>query len=154
MFVRLTFDERMTIVAAEAVTQSGPYASCGGGAASYANLVGLRIRPGFLREANARMAGPNGCTHLREMLQEIATTALQTMWPVRSRRRAETAETPDQAAAREKADEDRDAHRMLNTCHAYAADGAVVEQRWPHLFTGDVVPMREAQLSGAATRVV
>ncbi len=158
MFVRLTFDPRMTILAAEAVTEAGPYPICGGGAASYANLVGLRIRPGFLREANSRMAGPNGCTHLREMLQEIATTALQTMWPARSRLRAETKE---EAEAREKANDARDAARMLNTCHAYSAEREVVEQRWPHLFTGPVVPLREAQhesgreaqLSGADTRV-
>ncbi len=161
MFVRLTFDDRMTIVAAEAVTEQGPYANCGGGAASYANLVGLRIRPGFLREANARMAGPAGCTHLREMLQEIATTAFQTMWPARARRR--DSETPEAAAARAQANEERDAHRMINTCHAYAADGAVVKARWPNHFTGDVMPLREAQraqkiaedqLSGAATSVV
>ncbi len=145
MFVRLTFDDRMTIVAAEAVTEKGPYRNCGGGAASYANLVGLRIRPGFLREANARMAGPHGCTHLREMLQEIATTALQTMWPARARRSA--METEAEAAARAKVNEERDAHRMINTCHAYAADGAVVQERWPHHYTGDVVPMREAQLA-------
>ena len=162
MFVRLTFDPRMTIIAAEAFTETGPYAICGGGAASYANLVGLRIRPGFLREANSRMAGPNGCTHLREMLQEIATTALQTMWPTRSRR---TAETPEEAEAREKANDARDADRMLNTCHAYSAEREVVEQRWPHLFTGPVTPPREAQhepghehaheaqSSGADTRV-
>ena len=147
MFVRLTFDERMTIVAAEAVTEAGPYMTCGGGAASYATLVGLRIKPGFLREANARMAGPLGCTHLREMLQEIATTALQTMWPVRSRRNAET---PEQRAAREKTLDDRDAHLMLDTCHAYAATGPVVQQRWPHLYTGPGSARElEDQLSGA-----
>ncbi len=144
MFVRLTFDERMTITAAEAWTKTGPYDICGGGAASYANLVGLRIRPGFLREANARMAGPHGCTHLREMLQEIATTALQTMWPVRSRRRKEQGKGDD------------DDTRMLNTCFAYASDGVVVEQRWPHHYTGPVMPMREAEMAGqsagAATR--
>ena len=160
MFVRLTFDDRMTIIAAEAVTETGPYAICGGGAASYANLVGLRIRPGFLREANARMAGPNGCTHLREMLQEIATTALQTMWPVRARRNK--TETPEEAAAREQANHARDAARMLNTCHAYSGEREVVQQRWPHLYTGPVVPLREAQLeagreaqlSGADARAV
>ena len=89
MWVRLTVDDRMLIVGAEACTDHGPYETCPGGAASYGRLVGLRIQPGFLKEANARMAGPAGCTHLREMLQEIATTALQTMWPAQARRRAE-----------------------------------------------------------------
>ncbi len=125
MWVRLTVDERMEIVAAEACTDHGPYATCPGGAESYGRLVGLRIRSGFLREANARMAGPAGCTHLREMLQEIATTALQTIWSVRSQRRAAAGQQDDDGAA-----------RMLDTCHAYAADGPVVRARWPHLYTG------------------
>jgi hypothetical protein len=144
MRVRLTFDERMTITAAEAVTDTGPYDACPAAAASYANLVGLRIRPGFLREANARMAGPAGCTHLREMLQEIATTALQTVWAIRAERAAEA-----RAAEGRPAD---DGSRQINTCLAYAADGEVVRQRWPAHYTGPVVPLREAaELARAET---
>jgi hypothetical protein len=140
MWVRLTFDERLTIVAAEAVTDAGPYGLCGNGAASYANLVGLRIRPGFLKEANSRMAGPAGCTHLREMLQEIATTALQTMWPVRARREAAARAAGGETGRMQDAD---GSARLLNTCRAYASDGPVVQRRWPHLYTGPVTPMRE-----------
>ncbi len=138
MWVRLTVDERMEIVAAEACTDHGPYSVCPGGAASYGRLVGLRIRSGFLREANARMAGPAGCTHLREMLQEIATTALQTIWSVRSRRRKAAGQPEDDGAA-----------RMLNTCHAYAADGPVVRERWPHLYTGEAATALAAEVSRA-----
>jgi hypothetical protein len=140
MLVRLTFDERMTIVAAEASTEVGPYDRCAGGAASYASLVGLRIRPGFLKEANARMAGPAGCTHQREMLQEIATTALQSMWAVRSRREAAARAAGGQV-------EPENPHRLLNTCHAYASDSPVVQERWPQYYTGPVVPIREAELA-------
>ena len=137
MWVRLTVNDRMVIVAAEAVTDHGPYHSCGGGALSYANLVGLRIQAGFLREANARMRGPAGCTHLREMLQEIATTALQTMWPVRERR-AEAARAAARAAgaAMPERDEADGSARLLDTCYAYASDGQVVQERWPQHFTG------------------
>ena len=135
MWVRLTVDDRMTIVAAEACTDHGPYTTCAGGGLSYARLVGLRIQSGFLREANARMAGPAGCTHLREMLQEIATTALQTMWPVRARRSRAT--EADKEATERRADADGSS-RMLNTCIAYASNGPVVQQRWPHLYTGPI----------------
>ncbi len=133
MWVRLTVNDRMVIVDAAAVTDHGPYNTCGGGALSYANLVGLRIQAGFLREANARMRGAAGCTHLREMLQEIATTALQTIWPVRERR-AEAARAAG-AAVPERVEADGSA-RLLNTCHAYASDGEVVRERWPHHYTG------------------
>jgi hypothetical protein len=129
MWMRLTIDEHMKIVAAEAVTDHGPFENCGGGAASYAGLVGLTIRPGFLRAANERIGGTAGCTHIREMLQQMATTAFQTMWPVRSRSKAKAVETeaPDAKAAEA---------RMLNTCFAYSSDSPVVRRRWPHLYTG------------------
>lgn len=143
MWVRLTFDERMTILDAEACTDHGPYLACAAGAAAYERLVGLRIRSGFLREANARMAGAHGCTHHREMLQEIATTALQSMWPARERRikAARAAAVPEAEAlmaAKAKEAEAREASRMIDTCIAYAADGAVVRKRWPELATSDV----------------
>jgi hypothetical protein len=143
MHVRITFDAAMTILAAEAVTEHGPFFSCGDGAASFARLVGLTIRPGFLKAANAPLAGVQGCTHIREMLQQIATVAMQTMWPVRSRQEAAAA-----AAARDRA-RDRGgppaaadltgadgSARLINTCHAYSDAGPVVQRRWPHLYTG------------------
>ena len=139
MWVRLTFDDRMTIVAAEACTDHGPYRHCGDAAVSYERLVGLRIRAGFLREANSRMARPTGCTHLREMLQEIATTALQTMWPAKARRiAAARVSMPDDAEfeAKARAAEAKEAGQMVDSCIAYAANGPVVQKRWPALYTG------------------
>ena len=79
MVARFTVDEDMRIVAAEAVTDYGPFAICGGGAESFATLAGLTIASGFLKAANQRLAGTIGCTHLRELLQQMATTAFQTM---------------------------------------------------------------------------
>ncbi len=147
MWVRLTFDPRMTILAAEACTDHGPYAACSGGAAAYERLVGQRIKAGFLREANSRLAGAHGCTHHREMLQEIATTALQSMWPARERRikAARAVATPEAAAimdAKAREAEAREASGMIDSCIAYAADGAVVRKRWPGLYTGAAEPAR------------
>jgi hypothetical protein len=137
--MRLTIDEAMTIVASEACTDFGPYATCPGGAASYGRLVGLTIKAGFLRVANERIGGVAGCTHIREMLQQMATTAFQTLWPVRARRAAEARrrrhDAGHHARATTSSDSDR-AARLLNSCYAYASDGAVVQQRWPHLYTG------------------
>ena len=100
MWMRLTIDERMTIVGAEACTDHGPYFSCPGGATSYAKLVGLTIKPGFLRAANERIGGPVGCTHIREMLQQMATTAFQAMWPVRAQGAAARPRSPKTATPR------------------------------------------------------
>jgi len=138
MWMRLTVDMDMTIVASEACTDFGPYAICPGGAESYSRLVGLTIKAGFLRAANERIGGAAGCTHIREMLQQMATTAFQTMWPVRSR------------LTKKSADQDGD-KRLLNSCFAYASDGEVVKQRWPQLYSG---PDRgeQPQLTAAISR--
>ena len=155
MWMRLTIDETMTIVASEACTDFGPYAICPGGAESYARLVGLTIKAGFLRSANERIGGKVGCTHIREMLQQMATTAFQTMWPVRSRLAAEARRKRHAAGqptpAAKSADSDG-AARLLNSCYAYASDGAVVKQRWPQLYSGADAGEHQPQLTAAISR--
>lgn len=152
MHVRMTVDEHLTIVACEAETVHGPYAECAAGPANMGSLVGLALKAGFVKAANERLRGALGCTHIREMLQQMATVAHQSMWPVRERRRArELAEAqrlnPGAAPPVQADDEEHEgASRMLNTCTAYSSAGAVVRQRWPHLYTGaDAEPAPAAE---------
>ena len=79
MWLRLTVDEERRIVACEAASDYTPYTICPAAAPNFARLAGLQIRPGFLREAAKRVGGTIGCTHLRELLQQLATTAYQTI---------------------------------------------------------------------------
>ncbi len=76
MWLRLTLDDTMEIVAAEAVSDKTPYMMCPTAAPNFSRLIGLRIKAGFLREANHLVGGAVGCTHLRELLQQMATTTL------------------------------------------------------------------------------
>lgn len=140
MWVRLTVDEDMRIIASEAVTDHGPFGICPGGAATMPRLAGMVIGKGFLKEAYARLGGTEGCTHLRELLQQIATTAFQTLWPVRSRRVAATG-SPDEAGAT----------RLLGTCFAFASDGPVVRRRWPDRYTGPAADDAPAQLAAVVS---
>ena len=136
MVLRVTIDETMTIVACEAVTEHGPFAACPGGAQHMGRLVGLTIKAGFLREANARVGGIDGCTHLRELLQQVGTTAFQTLWPVRVRR-AEERRRRLAAQGRSEAEIASEASPvLLNTCYAYADTRETVKRRWPHLYRG------------------
>ncbi len=121
MTLRLTVDETMTIRGCEAEIRHGPFHACGDAGAHFDRLVGLAIRKGFLREAAARVGGVDGCTHLRELLQQIGTTAFQTLYPVRARR---------SAAAKAHGGEESGTE-LINTCHAFADTGAVVKRRWP-----------------------
>lgn len=121
MWMRMTVDEHLTIVACEASTEFGPYTVCPDAAPNFSRLAGLSIKRGFLKAAADRVGGTADCTHLRELLQQMATTALQTLYAVRSRgERAESTERP----------------AILNTCFAYATDSPVVRRHWPHFYTG------------------
>jgi Protein of unknown function (DUF2889) len=140
MWLRLTITDRMEIVAAEAVSDRTPYLACPQAAPNFSSLVGLTIKAGFLREANHRVGGTVGCTHLRELLQQMATTAFQTVSPARVRHEMRVlgeSQTPgsDKVDARI-TEKMGGAPKVLNTCIAYSAAGALVKRRWPHLYTG------------------
>jgi hypothetical protein len=133
MGVRLTLDHAMRIVAAEAATDHAPYAVCPQAAPNFARLVGLQVRRGFFKEAMQRVGGAAGCTHLRELLQQMATVAFQTIGPARARQELPHAKA-DELDTRI-SEHFGGAERMLNTCLAYAANSPVVRRRWPHLFS-------------------
>lgn len=115
MSLRMTMDEQLNILVCEASMDWTPYTVCPGAAPNFAALAGLQIRPGFLRAAMGRVAGTTGCTHLRELLQQVATTAYQTAYSLRMRRGHEAGSAPG----------------LIGTCYAYAEDSPVVIRRWP-----------------------
>ncbi|MGH8632353.1 MAG: DUF2889 domain-containing protein [Burkholderiales bacterium] len=126
MWLRLTVDIDLNIVAVEAKTVWGPYAICGDITPNFQRLKGLTIKPGFSQKTRELLGGTQGCTHLVELLGPIATTAFQTVYSERSRR--------DPAAGVRK----RPA--LIGSCHAWAADSPMVEKRYPEFFTGKNKP--------------
>lgn len=132
--MRMTVDDRMTIQACEAVTDYAPYTVCPQAAPNFARLAGLQIGRGFLKLAAERVGGTVGCTHLRELLQQMATTAFQTIGPARARREMPAEEASNAAALDKRISNQFGAPKSLvNTCLAYAEDGPVVRRRWPDL---------------------
>ena len=128
MSVRISFDEDLLIHEFNATMAATPYDGCREAGPNFETLRGLRIQPGFLREANRRVAGVKGCTHLREMLQQIATTAFQTVVGVRLRE--------------QQGQEDRPTARppLIDSCTGYRADGDWVRIRWPEYYQPRVAP--------------
>lgn len=122
MWVRVTVDDDLLIHDAEAVTDHAPFFECGDIAGAYARLKGLRIGKGFDRQVRQIFAGAHGCTHLRELLRPLATTAYQTIFPARQKKQLEQpADTPPP---------------VLDTCYALRSDGAAVKREWPAFYTG------------------
>ncbi|MFC0408802.1 DUF2889 domain-containing protein [Roseomonas elaeocarpi] len=131
MWLRLTVDRDLLITACEASTDASPYRMCPEVTPNYARLAGVRIGAGFRRAVAERLGGAEGCTHLRELLAQMATVAFQTL---AGERRAAAAEDPEARA--------RQRRSMLNSCYAYAPDSPVSLRRWPEL--------AEAAAQGAA----
>jgi hypothetical protein len=116
MTMRITVDDTFMITAVEAAMDNTPYGVCPQVAPNFSRLAGLRIGKGFLKAATELVGGAEGCTHLRELLAQMGTVAFQTIAPLKMR---------DGGA--------KLATGLLNTCHAYAADGELVRRRWPEL---------------------
>ncbi len=125
MWLRITINDGMEILAATAAMDKSPFMSCPGIAPTYERLVGLVIGPGFHRQTREMFSKTNGCTHLLELIQPLATTAFQLLWgggPLAQRSKpVYTADKPP---------------RMLNSCYGYRADGPVIARMAPHSYTG------------------
>lgn len=110
--------ETMEITACEAAMDATPYALCPQIAPKMERLMGLKIGKGFLRAAAQRVGGVEGCTHLRELLQQVATVAYQTRYSLQvhahaidgNMRRGEVESGPG----------------LLNSCYSYAETSPVV----------------------------
>lgn len=122
MSVRLTMDLDMLIHGVEAVSDHTPFSICGEAAAAMNRLVGLRIRPGWLRQVRERVGASAGCTHLIEMLRPLATAAYQTM----------------HQALEDRANQNprRGKPGIIDSCYALASDSPVVKREWPAFYTG------------------
>lgn len=120
MWLRVTVDDRLLIHEVEAATEASPFGVCGEIAPAYAELKGLTIGPGWLREARRRAGGVHGCTHLFELLGPIATVCYQTLVRSTTQKERDPKKQP----------------RHLDTCHALRTDGEVVREHFAEFYTG------------------
>jgi hypothetical protein len=79
MWVRLTLDTSMVIQNVESAIDAHPWPSCPQAVPPMKELIGIRIGGGWQGEVRKRIGGALGCTHLREVLAPMATTAFQAM---------------------------------------------------------------------------
>ena len=112
----VTIDRTLQIKAVKASIDLAPFNQCGAITQQFQQLVGLRIFPGFSRQVKEMLSGTQGCTHLLELLSPIATTTYQTLW------QSKNGYDGDDPAVHQ---------FLLNSCHALAADGEVVQNHWP-----------------------
>ncbi|NNE86009.1 MAG: DUF2889 domain-containing protein [Alphaproteobacteria bacterium] len=124
MWIRLTVTDDLEIKDVEAVTDFSPFTICREIAPNFKRLIGLRMGPGWRKKALAKIGGVEGCTHIVELLGPVATTAFQTIMPIKNREQVEPKTQSNKAP------------RLLNTCHAFRSDGPKAKQFWPKFYDG------------------
>ncbi|WP_417519984.1 DUF2889 domain-containing protein [Minwuia sp.] len=120
MHLRLTVDTDFLIHAAELHSEVTPHRMCTEVEPNFGALAGLRIGPGFNRKARERIGGTAGCTHVVELLPQMATATMQTIWPIRNYMAP--------------SDKDGGKPGVLNTCHTWSESSPVVARQYPEFY--------------------
>lgn len=120
MGLRLTVDLSATIRAAVASSDAHPFAGvCDRIAPAYAQLVGVRVGPGFRRKVRELFPPAQGCAHLSELVITLGTGVLQTLAPF-------IAQDPTIKPF------------SLDGCHALMTDGPQVREFHPRWYRAPV----------------
>lgn len=122
MRLRVTVDDAMKIHAIAATMEHTPFGECTRAEDPVQRMVGATMGPGWRQAIERELGGIKGCTHLRELLFNLATAAYQTVFPYRERQRE---------AAGEKAAERAEPPYHLGRCLAWDFDGPIVARIYP-----------------------
>ena len=129
MSVSMTIDSDYVIKDVKAQTLQAPWATCGGTDAAYRGLVGLRIGAGFSQQVREILGGIRGCTHVTELVSQIANTYMQASWPDRITRQMAVDRDPRRWP-------DKSTLTFVNHCHAWRQDGETMVREYPELVPG------------------
>ncbi|MCB2102506.1 MAG: DUF2889 domain-containing protein [Rhodobacterales bacterium] len=121
MWLRLTISPDMEVIAAEASMDVGAHFPCQEVAPNFARLAGLKIGPGWKRRVHERVGHGAGCTHLIEMLAQMATVAYQSMYSERKK----------EGQGDQRPEDRRMQPGLLNSCYAYSSDSPFVRDYFP-----------------------
>lgn len=122
MLIRLTVDEQMTIRAIATAMDHTPFPECQQGNDPMQQMVGVTLGPGWRQAIEKALGGVRGCTHLRELLFNMATAAYQTAFPWRDHERRTAGGSPAQRT---------EPPYHLGRCIAWDYDGPVVLRYYP-----------------------
>ena len=79
MAIRLTLDDDFVIQAIQTTMDAVPFGQCQNARPPMEKMIGVRVGPGWRKAIDAALGGVRGCTHLRELLFNMATVAYQTI---------------------------------------------------------------------------
>ena len=125
MFVRLTVDDALKIVDVETDMLATPFGECVKAVEPMRRLIGATLGKGWRKTIDSAIGGVEGCTHLRELLFNMATAALQAIPPYMQHQRRERGDAPTQ---------DPQAPPYIGQCLSWRRDGPAVQRIYPQFF--------------------
>ena len=120
MWLRFTIDLDFLIHDVHAASDQTPFSICPRAAEAMRSLVGLHIGSGWMKQVRERIGSESSCTHLMDLLGQLAATAYQTLHAALEEREAKR--------------ESRDKPPIIDTCVALSSSGEVVKNRWPEFY--------------------
>ena len=125
MRIRVTVDDSLKIVAIQTALASAPFAECQAAADPMAKLIGVTLGAGWRKAIDGAIGGVAGCTHLRELLFNVATAAFQTIPVYLAQQRA---------ASGQQREPNTPAPYFLDKCMSWDASGPVVQRVLPMFY--------------------
>ncbi len=121
MWLRFTIDLDFLIHDVQAASDQTPFSICPRAAGAMREIIGLRIGYGWMKQVRERIGTDKSCTHLMDLLGQLAATAYQTLHAAIEERDAKC--------------KDREKPPILDTCIALSSSGDVVRNLWPEFYT-------------------
>ena len=121
MWLRFTIDLDFLIHDVHAASDQTPFSICPRAAGAMRELIGLRIGYGWMKQVRERIGTDKSCTHLMDLLGQVAATAYQTLHAALEERNTRR--------------KDREKPPILDTCLALSSSGDVVRNLWPEFYT-------------------
>ena len=123
--IRVTLNAQLVIQDVVTAMDRIPHPECAGAPHGMHKLIGCTMGPGWRKVINQHVGGTDGCTHLREMLANMATAAYQTV-PASQWHRRELAGVPQPAITQPPF--------HLGQCHSWALDSPTTQRAYPMFY--------------------
>ncbi len=121
MKIVLTVDKEMYVKKAMANTLFSPFKICNRANDNFKMIEGLQIKHGWRKNINEIIGNIKGCTHIRELLNSLATVAFQTINSHNSKKNSKD----------KKNNNSNTKPSLLSSCYAFRPKSEVVKRLWP-----------------------
>ncbi len=133
--IRLTIDDQMVIQDIATSMDDIPHTECAGANVNMHALKGSTLGPGWRKAIQTHVGGTSGCTHLRELLFNMATAAYQTL-PSGQWQRRQAVGQPQPEVTKPPF--------FLGQCHTWAFDSPTVQRAYPMFYKAKAVEGAES----------